>query len=377
MSDLENIIADSISDAELPLEEPTLEAEAPADDLQHVEEPTTTDSTPEPQEATPASETEVQSPATKPVEAKADDFEKRFGIPQNSPTGRENRIPYSRVKRITEKAEKDTDTRVRAEFAPKLTEFEIKVKDYETKLTDYEGRLNQVAQFEQILQNDPPQLLTMLYKIPQYQTYLKPLFEAAQAPTPQEATPQQEQIPSDMPQPDQTLPDGTMVYSMEGLSKLNTWNRKQAANEARETTLAEVNQKFGPIYQQWEQYQRVQNVLPKVQKQITEARQWPMFTENEADIVKALQADQNLSLEGAYRQVIFPRLQESLNTAQVNKDQLVKDTRASVFEELKKTPRSTSATSGGTKPGNTFVASPDGGDDKISAIIRASIREKQ
>lgn len=374
-TDLSDIITDSLTDAALPLEEPDLET-AVSDDLQHVEEPATTDT-----EATAAPETtstespaetaEVSSPATKSTDtAKADDFEKRFGIPANSATGRENRIPHSRVKQMVTKADKETEARIRAEYTPKVTEFETKVKDYETKVADYEGRLSQVAKFEEILAKDPVQFLTMLYGQPQYQAYLRPLFEAP-APQEQQAPTQQPSIEADMPQPDQTLADGSKVYSMEGLTKLNTWNRAQAAKEARETTLAEVDKKFGPIYNQWEQYQRVQSVLPKVQAQIAEARKWPQFNENEAAITDALKKDQGLSLEGAYRQVVLPVIQKAQETAQTDRGELEKQIRAQVLDEIKKTPRSTSAPSRSTQPGAPRVGS---GPRSLESVIEEAVR---
>lgn len=369
---LEEIIESAVEDVTLP-DEPDFRT-APDEPTEVVEEAPSTpvEATEEPAQAAPSDE--VESPAIREASPAQDDFEKRFGIPQNSVTGRENRIPYSRVKKITEKAEKDTDTRIRAEYAPKLTEFEAKVKGYEEKLSAYETRLKEVATFENILDKNPEQFLGMLVQHPQYQRILAPLFhqqEPAQTQQPQAQAPA---VDADMPQPDQKLSDGTSVYSMEGLSKLNAWNRAQAAKEARESTLAEVEKKFGPIYNEWEQHQRVQAVLPKVQAQIEQARKWPKFNENEPAIIQALQADRNISLEAAYRQVVMPQFEQAQQAATVDRTQLEKDIRAQILKELKQAPTGTSTQAGTTKPSNKpFVPASDG-DDKLTSIIRASIR---
>jgi hypothetical protein len=366
---LEEIIESAVEDVILPDEPDFRTAEEPTEVVE--EAPSTpVEATTESAQATPAEQ--VDTPATRDTEPVQDDFEKRFGIPQNSVTGRENRIPYSRVKKITEKAEKDTDAKVRAEYVPKLTEFETKVKTYEEKLSGYEAQLKDVRTFEEVMTKSPEQFLGMLVQMPQYQRILAPLFQQEQV---QPQAPVQAVDPAaDMPQPDQKLSDGTSVYSMDGLAKLNAWNRAQAAKEARETTLAEVEKKFGPIYNEWEQHQRVQQVLPKVQAQIESARKWPQFNENEPDIVKALQADRSLSLEAAYRQVVLPKIQQVGQSAQADRAQLEKDIRAQVLKELKQVPRGTSAQAGTTKPSDKVFVPTSDGDDKLTSIIRASIR---
>lgn len=369
---LEEIIESAVEDVTLPDEPDFRTSDEPAPEITEtpVEGPSApVEATPEPAQATPSDQ--VDTPATRDTESTQDDFEKRFGIPQNSVTGRENRIPYSRVKKITEKAEKDTDAKVRAEYVPKLTEFETKVKGYEEKLSGYESRLKDVATFEDVMVKNPEKFLGMLVQLEQYQHILAPLFQQQELakPTAQAVDPD-----AGMPQPDQKLSDGTSVYSMDGLTKLNAWNRAQAAKEARETTLAEVEKKFGPIYNEWEQHQRVQQVLPKVQAQITEARKWPQFNENEADIVKALQADKALSLEAAYRQVVLPKIQQVGQTAQTDRAQLEKDIRAQVLKELKQAPRGTSTQAGTTKPNDKVFVPNSDGDDKLTSIIKASLK---
>lgn len=369
MSDLDTIIEDAITDTELPLETPDLDTAA-SDDLPEASpEPTTTDS-PDPLPEGDLT-TEVESPAARASEApKVDDFEKRFGITQNSSSGRENRIPYSRVKKITDKAEKDTDVRVRAEFAPKLTEFETKVKDYEIKVADYEGRLKNVAQIEHMMVNDHVGFLqTLIDKVPGYAQILAPLYQQAQTPatTAQPTTPSDVKSEASFPQPDVDLPDGTKVYSMDGLDKLNRWNREQARQEA----VKEIDQKYGKVLESYQMYERQRELGVKVDAQISDAMKWPQFQENEKAITAALQANPKLSLEGAYRQVVVPSLTAAQATAKVDQAKLEQEIRTKILAELKQTPRSTSATAGATKPGSRPASS---GPRSIEAIIEEQIK---
>lgn len=327
VDNLEDVIVSSIEDA---VTEPDSTPDIDTSDDSFVEastDPTT--STPDDattEGATDDSSIEVASPAAKSAETKTDDakddFEKRFGIPATSSGGRENRIPYSRVKKIVAKREKE----IESEYTPRITEYETKVKDYETRLT-------QVAQFEHIMANEPEKFVGMLKTLPAYKDYFDKLEAAATAKPAEPATPIDPN--SDMPQPNQKLADGSMVYDMEGIKALNEWNRAKARQEA----LAEVNKIYGPIQQQFEAQRKLQEVMPQIQRQIDEARKWPMFQENEDEIAKALNADKALTLERAYQQVVYPKLATS-------KDQL----RQEILKELKRAPTATSAPTGAVKP---------------------------
>lgn len=355
-TDLSDVIEDSITDAELPLEEPDLDTSSEVPEASP--EPTTTASelSIHPEDSAVPEAPEVRSPAARSTDpAKTDDFEKRFGIPQNSVSGRENRIPYSRVKKITQKAENEAAERVKGEYVPKITEFETKLKDYETKVTDYEGRLTKVAEFERIMMNDPVKFVGMLTQIPEYAKMFAPLYEQA---IEEPKAPVVDPSAEPRPEPDMTLADGSKAYSMEGLDKLNTWNRNQAAAEARKQVMAEVEKEFGPIRDKARAQERLEAAIPKVQAQIAEARKWPKFTENEVEITKALQSDEDLTLEGAYNRVVVPKLAQVQTEAQLSADELKKKIRAEVIAELKQTPRSTSASTGSGKPAQRSSAGP-------------------
>src|SRR3990167_4522705 len=180
---------------------------------------------------------EVVSPAEK-LAAKTDktpvavdDFDKKFGIAAKSVTGAENKIPYSRVKKIVTKAQNDAKAEARKEFE---TEFQpAKFKEFSDKVTDYEGRLTKVAEFENILENEPKKFLDILSRIPAYKEffgYISKLAEG-QAASPTAGSPEKPAVvvdPNDpMPLPNKTNPDGSRVYDLDGLKELMAWNSRQ------------------------------------------------------------------------------------------------------------------------------------------------------
>lgn len=320
--DLETIIEDAVTDSQSP---------EPVEPI--AETPVDTAPEPEPIIDEPVVEatTEVTNPATQPT-AEQDEFAKRYGLQSQSIGGRENRIPYSRVKKIVARAEQEAIARVKKEsdgtFQPKITEYETKVKDYEDRLT-------KVAQFEHVLENDPKTFLNMLSQVPAYKEFFDYLGQVATQQTQPVVVP-----PGDpMPQPNQPQADGTRIYDEDGLKALMDWQARQVEGRVTKQVTEQIDQRYEPIRKEWETNQQMAKVVPIIQRQIEEARTWPQFSDHEADIVAALKADKQLSLDGAYRKVVYPRLQTSRD-----------DMRKSILEELKKKPIATSAPMVATKP---------------------------
>lgn len=354
MDNLENVIEDSLTDAELGPD--TIEDNQESVEAAPEAPETTAELAPE------AAEPEPQADPLSPPAPKADDFDKRFGLSAQSQSGRENRIPYSRVKKITEKAIADAKKEFEAFVPPtKFSELETKLKSLEPKVSDYEERLTKVAEFEQIMISDPDRFVGLLKQIPVWQEYFSKLAQPTPTPaqTPVEPT-------DDMPQPDTLLSDGSKVYSMEGLKALMTWNSKQAEDRAYKR----IEEQYGPIRQSYNEYQRAQAIAPQVQNQIAEARKWKLFNESEADIVVALQKNPNWSLERAYQEVVLPKLDaekaKELDALKTDREKL----RAEILKELKTAPRSTSATSAQGK----VVAPAGGGKRSLEDVIADSVK---
>lgn len=358
MSDLEQTILDSLNDAQLPPD--------PLPDPQNdpIDEVVETLAEPEvvAPESLPEATIEVQSPTVKAEETKsAEDFDKKYGLSPTSSSGRPNRIPYDRVTKIVAKAKKDAIEDYKKEFAPTVS----KVTEYEAKVKDYEGRLTKVAEFERVMLTEQDKFLEMLAGQPAYKpffTKVADLLEKERLGIQAPAT----QIPStlsatdDMPEPDQEFADGSKVYSKEGLRKLLEWNASHAEERAVAKVTDAFSKRFGPMETEWQQHQRVQTLLPQVNRQINEARQWPQFNENEQEIAAALQANANLTLEGAYRQIVFPKLVNDRNRM-----------RQEIMAEVKQAPRSTSTP---VRPAKPTLTAESTGPRSLEDIIRESIQ---
>lgn len=339
MSDLINVIEDAVTDATTPLEPETPEVEVGTEAPVEAAPDTT---------STAAAVTEpVAEPApTDPDKPEEDKFAKEWGLPQPVQGARENRIPYSRVKDMVAKAQ-----------AKASTPYQTQLKEFESKVSAYESRLQDVARFEKIMVDDPGQFLQMLAKIPAY----RQIFESLQfKEQPQAATAAQTQAQQPagdgMPGPDITDAAGNQVYSLEGLQKLMDWRDKQV--ESRVTK--QLESRYKPIESAWQQQQYLQTVIPQIQAQIADARTWPQFKENEAEIVKVLQANPQASLEGAYRHVVFPKLQPDRERM-----------RAEILQEIKRAPVATAVSTQSVRPG---PAGADSGKKKsLEDIIKESI----
>lgn len=315
---------------------------------------------------------EVQSPAVKEQEAKGseeDDFLSKLGVQSKSFTGRDNPIPYSRVKKIVAKAKAEAKEAAVKEFESKYgTE---KLQPLETKVRDYEDRLTKVAQFEQVLEHDPDTFLQYLSQIPAYapffqavrDLYAKSSGGAAEAPADKNTFVDD---PSDpMPQPNKPQPDGSRVYDLEGLNQLMAWQSRQVEKRVLAQAEEKITKRYAPIEQEWQRQQYYNQVSPIIDQQVAEARTWDRFPELEEKVVEIMASDKNISLERAYmmayQKEVVPKLAADRNRV-----------RADVLEEMKKRPVTTSAPVNPMQP----KTSQETGQS-IEDIILAEMRKLQ
>ncbi len=333
---LEDTIADAVNDAQLTDDTPALDDSSsdvtPEADVSAEPAPEATE--------TPVEETsteQVPSPAAGEETAPQDEFERLAGMPAQGFGGRENRIPYSRVKKITEKAvEKAVTDAAEAVLGRKLNPGEkavdvvkahvAQIPELTSKVTDYETRLNSVGEFENVMANDPQRFLTMLSKVPAYQEFFQfinyaydhfnkqggaaasPEQATAGLGTPQAAAPA---ATAGMPEPDEELADGSKVYSIQGLQRVLDWRAQQIEakiSKQFEDKYKSLQERYEPIANDWQTQRRLEAAKPFVEKKLAEAQKWPLFNENEEEITKVLMKDKNISLEAAYRTVVFPKL---------------------------------------------------------------------
>jgi hypothetical protein len=113
---------------------------------------------------------------------------------------------------------------------------------------------------------------------------------------------QQAQQPNDgRPQPDVVVPEtGQKFYSAEAAEKLAKWQAEQL-----------INERVGPLersLQQVEADRYTERARAQARSAILEAETWPYYKDHEGEILKAMEADKRLSLEGAYRRVVLPNI---------------------------------------------------------------------
>ena len=332
---VDDFVADEASTVEdTTVETPTVEAAGSVD----VELP---DSTSEPEADAGQMDLPTAPGVVQPKPAE-DDFAKKFGIAAQSVTGRENKIPYSRVKKIVTKAALDARAEAKKEYE---TEFQPRLTEYETKVKDYEGRLTKVAEFESILENDPRTFLSMLSQVPAYKEFFDYVNKLAGTPEPTKADPQTTRptgVVEDDPRPgpNKTNPDGSKVYDMEGFNQVLEWQARQVEKKVA----AQVSERYAPIEQEWKRRAYMeQTVIPAVDRQLAEARTWDRFEELEPKVTEILKADPRITLERAYMKAyqseVVPKMMSDKNKM-----------RTEVLAELKRQPVTTAAPTTRTSP---------------------------
>ncbi len=358
MEDMNQVIEDAVNDAtadEVVDETPEVDASVPDGDAsaevdaEPAGEPMTKEEREQAEAAKVAPMAKAETdPAVKEAE---DEFAKKFGIASKSVTGRENRLPYSRVKKIVQKNEQEVTARVTKEIEAK----------YQPQIQEFEAKAKRLADYENVLENDPKTFLERLSQVPTY----KPFFDwvnqlAAGAPPageqpPAQAAPAAGDDPR--PLPNKQLADGSKVYDLEGLDQLMAWQARQVEKKVATDLETKFSKRYEPIEAEWKQKEYLAKIAPQIEKQIAEARTWPLFTENEGEITKALQADPNLSLEAAWRQIAVPKMVSDRTKM-----------RTEVLAELKKAPASTAVPGAKMAPGT-----PKAGPRSLEDIIAAEI----
>lgn len=194
-----------------------------------------------PEEAKPEEKAEEEKP-----EADETDLElQALGLKGKDDRGVESRIRYSRVKKIwgnyKTKLEKEITERHQQEFEPVKQELET-----------IKARVEPLMNAEKMLDTDPARYFATIGMInPALRQFLNPALFGGQPPQQQQAqTPPPQDDP--MPGPNAVFPDGTKGYDMEGIQKLNEWNRRQA--EASIT--AKMEARFGKPIEDFTRQQR-------------------------------------------------------------------------------------------------------------------------
>lgn len=285
---------------------PTSTADIAADVIADLEG-SSNDNTP-PIPATPAPVPVAATPTTDP-----DDLDTiPTDIVDSLGRKRINSIPLPRVKEMRTKDQQKLLTTLAKELgmtpaegaALKLEDVVGIIKEHGTKRTGYEARLQQVDAVEKLIAENHDRFMEIISEInPRFKEYTKK--DTVTAPV------QPVVVEDPEPQPDYDLGEGKMTYSLEGLKKRDAWKEQQIIKKIE----AQLADRFKPVedrfkadkereeYNQWHT-EATQRVTQRLEK----ARKWPKFADHESAILNAMQADQSVSLEDAYMQIVVPGL---------------------------------------------------------------------
>lgn len=293
---------------------------------------------------------------TAEVDALARELEEQ-GIKPPVEGQKENRIPYSRVKKILGNAQK------------KLTDQHTSaVTETTTKLRQTEEALAPLLTMAKLADADPDRYISELARFnPAYKKFLTPAAAPATPPKPQT----QVSALGEMPKPDAKFADGSTGYSPEGFQKVLDWNYARAKQDAAAEAEAKFAERFGPIEKDYQQKQFEQQQTPIVNAQIAHAKQtWgKAFDDYQGEIMKALQANDGqmgrpyLDFHAAVASVLAPKQRFDAETSRTAM-------RGELIKELAGRP----AAAQRTAPAAVAAGSVDAGPKSLEDIVRESIQ---
>lgn len=324
--------------------------------------------------------------AVKPAKTE-DKFAAEHGIKATDKSGRENRIPYSVIRdRIVPNAVK----KARADWEAKdLAPAKKVIQTYETRLQGIAGTENlmfgldakgNALPAEAGLASKRQFLQQLAMSVPGYKELLSGTnVMAGDTKTgvkPASAT-ETAVDPNNDPEPKpDVIENGVAVgYSEKGLASLRAWDRRQAAREAADATLARLDKEYNltGMSTAFRGAQNRQQSLADTDRVIDTALTWPGFKENADAILSELNGlpatVQGVdAMRSAYNNVMW----KLANQPKTDRATLEAELRAKFVQELQDAPRSTSA-GGGAISTRAAEDVPTSGDP-VEDAIRRSIR---
>lgn len=300
----------------------------------------------------PAAKEDAQKAATDAEKAEMA-FATRHGL-VGKDGKRENRIPYSRTRKIIEKALKEQyKAFTGGDLADgKTLDDEVKTFfDGYTKIkaehADFSTRLEEVGNVERIMLEAPEQFLQMLpFVNAKYAELLKPGTQVQPQGGGQVSAKPAASTDDPMPQPDHDLGNGQKTYSTQGIVKLLEWQNAQTEKRL----IAQMDERYKPIQDKFQGDQRAQATWNKLQQLVNHARtNWRGFKENEDAILAKVTARKATSLDDAYRQVMDEVREAKDKEHQKQLDGLKADRekiRKEIEDEIRRQPKSTAAGGG-------------------------------
>lgn len=304
----------------------------------------------------------VSAPATdavKPAVSDADPLTKdleELGLKAPEDGQRENRIPYSRVRKIVENAQKKVEAR-----------FTTERDETKTRLTTAETKAAQLDAVDKLIASDPDRYLSLLATLhPVYKKFTQPQVvapPAAKAPEP---------VVEQPPPPDHKFEDGSMGYTQEGYQRLVAWQMKQAEDKAVARMEKQYAERLGPLEQNWKTQQANAALQPVINAQIERNKAiWGKAFEDEykldskSEIFTYMQANPLVPFDAAVAAVLAPRAAAAA-AKPLDRDAM----RKSILDELNGRPAAAVKGVGGPKkPASDVSTGPRSMEDVIREAI--------
>jgi hypothetical protein len=348
MADLDAIIQNSMNDAGIG-EASSADTEV-SEDLAGSESPETTDteevSAPEGEEAAPdltakAPEGTPEDAKDAPVEPVVDPYDKELealGLKPPVEGERENRLPYSRTKKIVTNAIKRTE----AKFTSQVQERDAKVATAEKELDIYHRT-------DRLIEDDPDRFIGMLAAMhpDKYKKFVEGVKASIAAPVqPAKTTEAAIAALGPRPAPDAQYPDGSKGYSAEQHEKLLDWVAQTAEAKAVARTEAQLAERLGPFEKERQAQQAIQEQVPRIKAQADAARKrWgPLYEAEEkldlkSPLLAYMKANPSIPFDAACADFFLPKIQADRNTMRAD---LLKEINARPKAAIKGVPSTTS-----------------------------------
>jgi len=304
-------------------------------------------------------------------ELKEDDpFAAEHGIKVFDQRKRENRIPYSAVKRMTTtattKLKKELAKLVLGKDPDEAKDILEQVKERITALSGIETEHKSLKEYQtqyesigKIMQTEPERFLKILPAVNAKYSELLTAVKAAAGTPP----------PDDKPKPDVDLGDGKHTYSPDQMAKLIQYEVSQAIKADR----ADRDKEIEPLKRRVEVETRVADAKTRLDRMLESARKnWPGFKENEPEIRKVIEEGKANSLYDGHLLVLQAKHDAELKKRETDREKIRKE----LMEEAKNAATSTSATGRAAAKKAGDVDDGDSGDeDPIEKAIRETIHE--
>ena len=285
--------------------------------------------------AKPANEP-AKPAAAKPVDD--DPFAKEHELKSKDSLGRDNKIPYSAVRdRIVPNAVKKAEASWTTEkLQPVVAERDRLV-----------AKVNDIAQTEHILFNEPQRFIGILRTIPGYAELLSNTGNTAAIG--KSAAPGDLPDAANDPRPGPDYLDPTTGkpagYTPEGHEKLLDWISRDAERRA----LARMEKKFGPISDAFDRTQKGrqqrQELETRTNDVLSQATIWPGFKDNYTEIEKVLPAIPDVNPETGRRYTAMEALRVAYDKVVPDKLRANEDAlRRKILDEMAAAPAGTSTT---------------------------------